>query len=529
MLRTVTSLTTIPAPVVQEKVRVGRAYEIPPSRKRWPVMRFAPARTLPLPPLTFMFHSFGRTALFLLASCRTLVPCFAESAPSTSSRVFNVREFGATGDGVTPDTAALNRAVEACSVGGGGKVLLPPGRYLSGTVHLRSHVHFYLDAGARLIGSPDLSLYAHPARPDFLPPNAKWGKWYRGLIVGENLVNVTLGGPGIIDGNKVFDAGGEENMRGPHTIVFTGCRDFTIRDLTVVDSANYAVFFQCSDDVDIRGLKVTGGWDGVHWRGVPDRWCRDVSIRDCNFQTGDDCIAGSYWDRTVISGCTINSSCNGIRLIGPATGLIISDSLFHGPGRFPHRTSDRTNMLSGIILQPGAWGGTEGALDDVLVSGVTMHRVASPVTIWTNPGNTLGRVTVSRFDATGVDRSAISVENWTNKRQGRIVLRDVNVEYAGGGTAEQAETPLSKPSVDARPLPSWGFQARNVERVVLDDVRLSLESDDFRPVVGAEDVGLLEIDGLRYPAVEGAPAATSFVRVNKVRIQNAALPDHENP
>ncbi len=469
-----------------------------------------------------MLHFLFRAALFPLAVLGLLAPCSGKSPPPASGRVFDVRAFGATGDGVTPDTAALNRAVEACSMAGGGKVLLPPGRYLSGTIHLRSHVHLYLDAGARLIGSPDLSLYHHPARPDSLPAEAKWGNWYRGLIVGENLVDVTLGGPGTIDGNKVFDAEGEEKMRGPHTIVFAGCRDFTIRDLTVVDSANYAVFFQCSDDVDIRGLKITGGWDAIHWRGVPERWCRDVTIRDCHFQTGDDCIAGSYWDRTVISGCTINSSCNGIRLIGPATGLIIRDCLFHGPGRHPHRTSQRTNMLSGIILQPGAWGGTKGALDDVLISGVTMHRVASPVTVWTKPGNTLGRITVSRLDATGVYRSAVSVENWTDQRQGTFVLRDVNVDFDGGGTAEQAKTPVSKPAVDARPLPSWGIYARNVEKIDFSDVRLSLKTDDFRPVIGMEDIGLLEIDGLRFPTVKDAHASF-FTGVNEVRLENTTL------
>ena len=98
-------------------------------------------------------------------------------------------------------------------------------------------------------------------------PEARWGNWHRGLIVGEDAEDITIAGQGVIDGNKVFDAAGEERMRGPHTIVFVNCRQFTLRDVSIVNAANYAVFFQASDDVDIRDVTITGGWDGVHFRG----------------------------------------------------------------------------------------------------------------------------------------------------------------------------------------------------------------------------------------------------------------------
>jgi len=182
----------------------------------------------------------------------------------------NVRDFGAKGDGKKLDTAAINHAIEACAAQGGGKVLLPPGRYLSGTVHLRSHVALFLDTGAMLIGATNLDGYAQPAIPTILP-EAKWGKWHRALIVGENLEDISITGPGVINGNKVFDPTGEEKMRGPHTIALVNCKRFTLRDVSIVDSANYALFFQLSDDVDIGNVKITGGWDGVHFRGAPAR------------------------------------------------------------------------------------------------------------------------------------------------------------------------------------------------------------------------------------------------------------------
>jgi len=268
------------------------------------------------------------------------------------AHTFNVLDQGAVGDGVSLDTEAINRAIAACAQLGG-VVRFPAGRYLSGTLHLRSHVHLSLEPGAVLVGTTNLESYVAPTIPSFMP-EAKWGKWHRGLIVGEDVQDVTISGPGVIDGNKVFDPTGEEHMRGPHAIVFVNCRHFTFRDLSIVDAANYGIFFQASDDVEVRNVKITGGWDGVHFRGAPGHWCHNVNLIGCQFYTGDDSVAGRYWDNVVISGCIVNSSCNGIRLIGPATHLFVSNSLFYGPGEEPHRTSARTNMLSGIILQPGA-------------------------------------------------------------------------------------------------------------------------------------------------------------------------------
>jgi hypothetical protein len=432
--------------------------------------------------------------------------------PAVAKPEVSVRDYGAAGDGATLDTAGINRAIEACSKTGGGVVRFPPGRYLSGTVRLLSHIVLRLDAGARLVGTTNLSAYEQPAVPSFMP-EARWGKWHRALLLAENAEDVTICGDGVIDGNRVFDPTGEERMRGPHTLVFVNCRGFVIRDVSFLDSANYAVFFQASDDVEIRNVKFTGGWDGVHFRGAPSRWCRNVSITGCDFFTGDDSIAGRYWDHVVITRCTINSSCNGIRLIGPATRLLINDCLFYGPGVRPHRSSGRTNMLSGIILQPGAWDRTEGVLDDVVIARNTMHKVASPVTLWTKPGNPVGRVTISGLEATGVYRSAISVESWAEPPVTNVVIRNVHAEFAGGGTEAQGRNQVKGPGVDARPLPAWGVYARNVGALTMEDVRLSLATNDYSPVLVAENVGTLDLKSVRFSR---SPGVTNFLVTTNV-------------
>jgi polygalacturonase len=430
---------------------------------------------------------------------------------------FNVRDHGAAGDGATSDTKAINAAVEACSKAGGGQVLFPPGRYLSGTVNLRSHVALFLEAGARLVGTTNLEEYQFPQHMPNMP-EARWGKWHRALVLGESVEDIKIAGQGTIDGNKVFDPTGEERKRGPHTIVFVNSRRFSIRDVSIVDSANYAVLFQASDDVDIRHVKIVGGWDGVHFRGAPDKWCRNVNIIDCEFYTGDDSIAGRYWDNCVINNCVINSSCNGIRIIGPVTRTVVNNCLFYGPGQQPHRTGGRTNMLSGIILQPGAWDATRGVTDDILFANNTMHNVTSAVTIWQKPGNTMGRVTVNGLHATQVYRAAMSAESWADEPITNVVFRNVSVEYTGGGTAQMATNRVKGPGVDARALPSWGFFARNVENIRFENVRFSLSKDDARPVVNAEHVKEFTADEFHFPRIEGVkkPIVTSDAEVKTV-------------
>ncbi len=461
---------------------------------------------------THRHHAMTVAAWLVMTVVLVAVPRLTVGA---EAGIFDIRDYGAVGDGGTLDTAAINKAVAACAQAGGGQVLFPPGRYLSATVHLKSRVALFLEPGARLVGAPDPNLYQHPTPPDFLP-EARWGKWHRALILADGQEDIALCGPGVIDGNKVFDRTGEERMRGPHTFVFVSCRNVSVRDVSFVDSANYAIFFQVSDHVDIRNVKFTGGWDGVHWRGAPGHPCRDVSITGCRFYTGDDSIAGRYWENTVISDCIINSSCNGIRLIGPATHLIIRDCLFYGPGVHPHRTSNRYNMLAGINLQPGAWDKTTGDLNDVLISDITMQNVTTPFHFMMKPGNTAGRITVTRVTATGVYRAACSVESWAETPFKNVTFRDVDVEFEGGGTADTASGPVKAPGVDARPLPAWGFYARNVENLTFEDVRLTCLRPDRRPVMICDDVNQLTLDELRFARFKDVPEPLVLNRVGNV-------------
>lgn len=442
----------------------------------------------------------------------------SQTATGGTAGVFGVRDYGAAGDGRTLDTPAITKAIAACAEAGGGQVRFPPGRYLSGTVHLKSHVTLFFEAGARLVGTTDLDQYQYPTLPAFMP-EAKWGKWHRALILADGVEDIGMAGQGIIDGNKVFDPTGEERMRGPHTFLFVNCRSVTVRDVSFVDSANYAIFFSISDDVDIRNVVFKGGWDGVHFRGAPQRPCRNVAIVGCQFFTGDDSIAGRYWEHTLIANCIVNSSCNGVRVIGPAKDLIIHDCLFYGPGIEPHRTSNRHNMLAGLNLQPGAWDATQGRLDDVLISDITMHNVSTPFHFSLKPGNTAGRIVVDRVTATGVYRAASSVESWAETPFEDVVFRDVTIQYTGAERWNEPTMNVSSPGVDARPLPAWGFYAKGVKDLEFDNVRLRCQSDDNRPVLLCQGVDRLVLEDLKFPRPAGGSVPFVLEEVADVQVR----------
>jgi len=171
-------------------------------------------------------------------------------------------------------------------------------------------------------------------------------------------------------------------------------------------------------------------------------------------------------------------------------------------------------MLAGINLQPGAWDPTTGTLNDVRISDVTLHNVATPFHFVLKKGNTAGRIVVDRASATGVYRAAASVESWADSPFEQVVLRDVTIEFEGGGPAGQV-TEVKSPGVDARPLPAWGLYARNVGDLELDNVRLRTRTADARPVMICHDVERLTMRQVSWPEIpstQGEPVVLKNVK-----------------
>ena len=237
----------------------------------------------------------------------------AEAEPPSKAPlkyVVNVVDFGAVGDGRTLCTAALQAAINACADAGGGKVFVPPGKYLTGPIFLKNNLEFEILAGATLFGSTKLADY----------PTIK-GWWeglertiYASLITGIDLENVAITGGGVLDGQgamwlekwgeteelrrKLGIVGREpENPPGsplpwprPRMINLYRSHKVRIGGLTIQSSPSWTVHPVMCEDLRIEGLTILNPRDSWNTDGIDPESCRNVRISGCYISTGDDCI-----------------------------------------------------------------------------------------------------------------------------------------------------------------------------------------------------------------------------------------------
>ena len=419
-----------------------------------------------------------------------------------SSAVFNIKNYGARGDGKTINTQAINNTIEVCAQTGGGTVVVPAGIYVTGTIKIKSHITLLLEKGAEIKGVADLNQYDYYWPPYEMSNNdsAYRVSWNRALILGVGVTDVAITGDGIINGNHVFDPQGEEGMRGPHAIFFAESRNLSFNGITVNNASNYAFWAYNIENVVYSHLTINQGWDGIDIRGG-----KHIIIRNCSFFTGDDAIAGGLWEDVVITDCYINSSCNGIRLIRPAVELTVSHCTFSGPGRYPHRTTkekQRTNMLSAILLQPGGWSKAPGIVDKVHIHDIYINNVNNPIMIVLNEGNSAGKILVERMKAVQVNAYAASVESWKGGMFDEVTFRDISIEYVGNPNASSLDASLGQPEHDARNLPCWGWFVRNVHTITFENIDIYYTETDSRPAFYFGNVETVRFNEVNYPEKE---------------------------
>lgn len=231
--------------------------------------------------------------LLLLLPC-LLLPASCNDG-KTGRTVYNIFDYGATGDGATDDAAALQRAVDACSRAGGGTVLVPAGHtYLCGPFKLASHVDLHLEPNARLLANPDESLYTESAFGENRGEGTVW-------IGGKDLENVSITGTGTIDGNGVAFMGRELDDSyelkpvtdfdpRPHVLTLANIRRLAIRDITIRNSAYWTVHLIGCNDACIEGITILNDLKIRNGDGIDVDHSRNVRIANCHIESGDDCI-----------------------------------------------------------------------------------------------------------------------------------------------------------------------------------------------------------------------------------------------
>jgi len=460
----------------------------------------------------------------------------------------DVRQYGATGDGQTLDTAAIQAAIDACAEENGGTVYFPAGRYLSGTIRLRSHVTLQLATGAVLLGSPRVEDY-----PVIQTTVVSWTDRYccRALIWGEGLEDIAIVGRGTIDGQGTHFRGNHPSaqeldtilqswqsahryrpkpryVNRPYVIRLITCRDIRVEGITLRNSPMWMQHYLNCDGLVVRGITVYNHC-GANNDMIDIDGCHDVVIADCFGDTDDDALTlksttSRLTENVVVTNCVLSSHCNTIKMGTESHGgfrnIAISNCAIR-PSRDREAMAGQNTGLAGIALEI-VDGGT---LDGVTISNITM--VGQSVPIFLRLGNrarsfskgvprpavgSLRNVTISNVVATGAGSVGCSITGLPGHPLEHVSIANVRLGFTGGGSAPEAATEV--PELPEKypdctmfgPLPAYGFYARHVHGLVLRDIDLTCEQADARPALVCDDVRDLVVDHLDARAESAAAA-----------------------
>ncbi|HTQ32087.1 MAG TPA: glycosyl hydrolase family 28 protein [Opitutaceae bacterium] len=262
----------------------------------------------------------------------------AEASSDLGARTYNIRDYGAKGDGMTLDTAAVQAAIDACHRDGGGTVLVPAGVFHIGTIELKSNVTLHLAAAGKLLGSADGKQY-HGV--DAIPTNgdSTLGDGHWALIFAVEARNVTVEGPGMVDGQGLqFHAAvrgepppsGLGGNRRPYLLLFYHCQNLTVRDIDLFRSAYHTVRVIESNYVHLDGLhiynRVTGNNDGFHFISA-----QHVTVSNCIVQSQDDaCALFGSCQFVTITNCSFSTRWSVFRFGGGvARNIAVSNCLLY--------------------------------------------------------------------------------------------------------------------------------------------------------------------------------------------------------
>jgi polygalacturonase len=416
----------------------------------------------------------------------------------------NVRDFGAKGDGSSKDTAAIQAAIDAAAKSGGGTVTLPPGRYLSGSIHLRSNITLHLDNGSVLLASPDDKDF-DPYEPlPFKSVSDNETTYFRyALLAAEGAHDVSIEGHGVVDGNRT-------RRGGPKTIAIKLSDHVSIRGITVRNSPNYSISLWGCDYVDIDGVTILNGYaDGID----PDA-CRYVRIANCYIDARDDAICpkaspsmGMDRRRPVeyltVTNCVLRTEASHFKFGTESSGdfrHVTVTNCVMGPrenGRRPR---------NGIALES-----VDGSnIDGVVVSNIEISGATTPIFLRlgnrgrgldpAKPGS-LRNVSIQNVVARNCSMAS-SVTGLPGNPVRGVRLSALRLGMEGG---ESAARTLEVPEMEAAypeghmfgVLPAFGLYARHVEDLSISQAQTWTETADARPAMVFDDVKELSLEGFR--------------------------------
>ena len=483
----------------------------------------------------------GKVTVPAIAAGATMVGIEANASPGhkgkddrlEGARIYNVRDYGAKGDGKTLDTSAIQSAIDKCFNEKGGTVVIPAGDFLSGTLELKSNVTLHITASGKLLGSPKREDYTAGKG---VPP----GNGNIVFLYAVNAQNVSIEGMGTVDGNGLAFYNGKGDNTGPgqngvggnfdrpHLAIFYQCNNLRLTDTFFTASAYHCCRILDCKRVHIDGVKiynrVNRNNDGFHFNSS-----EYVHLANCDVQCQDDACALFGSNKFVtITNCSFSTRWSVFRFGGgESQNIAVTNCLIYetygcpikiSAGRASIENFTFSNIIMRNVTGPIGIGfsgpsnnnannntpnTTKPFIRNIVFNAIRATVVAKPVD---HPDIHFG-VTVRE----GEKNSCITLNAMGDYYLENISFTDVHVKYAGGGTKEQAAKVV--PNIAAEYFgvwdpapggpPAYGMYARNVKGLTLQNVRLEYDEPDARPAVIFDNVQDATINGLSAKGSEG--------------------------
>jgi polygalacturonase len=291
----------------------------------------------------------------------TSAPASPVALPQIPDRTFNVKEYGAAGDGIQDDAPAIQKALDAAGDAGGGMVVIPAGTFLSGplTLHNRTGIHLHLAEGAVLRMLP-LDRYPAPSQGEYPP-----------FIHARRAQDILISGPGMMDGQgqawwQAFRSGAIKDQR-PEMLCFFRPTRLAIRNLKMQNGPKAHIDIGRSSNITIDGVTITAPDESPNTDGI-DVWGTNIVIKNCTIDSGDDHVA--------ISGNTANVSITGCKF-GVGHGVSIGSSTRGGVNNMIVDHCQFDGSVNGFRGKTNRNKG--GVVENLLYSNITMTNVRYPI------------------------------------------------------------------------------------------------------------------------------------------------------
>lgn len=489
-----------------------------------------------------------KKAIFIGAVILIITPKLAEGQDKNKrtspeikavASVYNVMDYGARGDGKTLDSPAINKAIDAAALKGGGMIYFPAGTYLSVSIRLKSNISLYIEQGATILAASTSEGYKYDdPEPNIWGDSLKYqdfghSHWHNALIWGENLQNISILGPGMIWGKGLARSTSNIPGTGDKSISLKWCRNVILRDFSILHGGWFGILATGVDNFTIDNLKIDTNRDGMDID-----CCVNVKVSNCFVNSPQDdgiCLKSSFGlgvaratDNVTITNCLVSGYIEGSLLDGTfkkdgkmtANGGPIGRIKFGTESNGGFRNITISNCVfdycRGLALES-----VDGAmLENVTITNITMRdifnapfflrlgeRMRGPSDV---PVGELRRVIISNivvYNADPGNGSIISGDEGHYIKD--IRLSNIRIYYKGGGTTKQAarvvpgfEKEYPEPSRFGV-LPSYGFFIRHVDGIQLDNVEVSFMENDLRPAFFLDDVKNIDFMFVKAQKADG--------------------------